>query len=43
MAHRLPSSPLHNAAEDTYVGNLELSLRALDRLSDRVMTWVQTR
>ncbi|WP_216322139.1 hydantoinase/carbamoylase family amidase [Deinococcus aestuarii] len=67
-AHRLPSGPLHdaaqvaragvpavmlfvqslgglshNAAEDTRTEDLELAVRALDRLAERVMTWMGTR
>lgn len=66
-AYRLPSGPLHDAAElaragiptvmlfvqslggishhaaeDTRTADLELSVQALDRLAERVMTWLST-
>jgi len=65
-AHKLPSGPLHDAAEvaragvpavmmfvqslrgishnpieDTKIEHIEMSVRALDRLADKVMDWIQ--
>jgi N-carbamoyl-L-amino-acid hydrolase len=65
-AHKLPSGPLHDAAEvaragvptvmmfvqslrgishnpieDTKVEHIEMSVRALDRLADKAMAWIQ--
>ena len=68
QAHRLPSGPLHDAAEvaragvptvmlfvqslrgishnkieDTLEEHIELSVQALDRLTDRAIEWIQAR
>jgi N-carbamoyl-L-amino-acid hydrolase len=67
-AHKLPSGPLHDAAEvaragvptvmmfvqslrgishnpieDTEIEHIEMSVRALDRLADKAMAWIQRR
>ena len=67
-SHRLPSGPLHDAAEvaragvptvmlfvqslrglshtkleDTKEADLEFAVRALDRLADRTIAWVESR
>ena len=66
QAHKLPSGPLHDAAEvsragvptvmmfvqslrgishnpieDTKIEHIEMSVRALDRLADKAMAWIQ--
>jgi N-carbamoyl-L-amino-acid hydrolase len=66
QAHKLPSGPLHDAAEvaragvptvmmfaqslhgishnpieDTKIEHIEMSVRALDKLADKAITWIQ--